>query len=310
MSKLISVISTCYNEESNITSCYEIIKELFKQNGYNYEHIFVDNFSQDNSKKIIRDICKKDSNVKAIFNSKNYGPFLSNFNGLKYATGDYIIVNFASDIQDPPEIINKFLGKMEEGFDVVYGIKDTTDENVFFKKTRRIFYYLIDKFSTSNNPRNANEFMCVSKRILDKIINHKDYFPYIRGYFGKISDNISFIHFNRNKRISGKSKNSYFDLYTQAINAIISTMDKPIKCLSFFSLLTIAISGMLMIYSLISKIVFPLTAPKGITFLILIILFFFSLIILILSLMLEYLIAIHEQVRFNLEVSVDEKINF
>ena len=100
------------------------------------------------------------------------------------------------------------------------------------------------------------------------------------------------------------------DLYTQAINAIISTMDKPIKCLSFFSLLTIAISGMLMIYSLISKIVFPLTAPKGITFLILIILFFFSLIILILSLMLEYLIAIHEQVRFNLEVSVDEKINF
>ena len=69
MSKFISIISTCYNEETNITSCYEIIKELFKKNGYNYEHIFVDNFSQDNSKKIIRDICKKDTNVKAIFNS-------------------------------------------------------------------------------------------------------------------------------------------------------------------------------------------------------------------------------------------------
>lgn len=310
MSKFISIISTCYNEETNITSCYEIIKELFKKNGYNYEHIFVDNFSQDNSKKIIRDICKKDTNVKAIFNSKNYGPFLSNFNGLKHATGDYIIVNFAADIQDPPELINKFLKKIEEGYDVVYGVKNSTDENFFLNKCRKIFYYFIDKFSTSTNPRNANEFMCISKKMLDKITNHKDYFPYIRGYFGKITDNISFIHFDRNKRKSGKSKNSLFHLYTQAINATISTMDKPIRFLSIFSLLTIAISAILILYTLASKIIFPMSAPRGFAFMTIIILFFFSLIILILSLILEYLIAIHEQVRFNLDISVDEKINF
>lgn len=310
MSKFISVISTCYNEETNINKCYENIKKLFTENGFKYEHIFVDNFSKDNSKKIIRDICKKDKNVKAIFNSKNYGPFLSNFNGLKHATGDYIIVNFASDMQDPPEMINKFLKEMEKGFDVVYGIKNKTDENFFLSKSRRIFYYFIDKFSTSSNPRNANEFMCISKKILYKINNHKDYFPYIRGYFGKISDNVSFIKFDRHKRNSGKSKNSFFELYTQAINAAISTMDKPIRSLGIFSLITIGISFILIIYSLISKIIFPLSAPKGFAFLTIIILFFFSLIVLILSLILEYLIAIHEQVRFNLDVTVDEKINF
>ena len=310
MSNLISIISTCYNEENNIEKCHQIIRNLFIKNGLSYEHIFVDNFSTDNSREIIRKICKEDKKVKAIFNSKNYGPFLSNFNGLKSASGDYIIVNFASDIQDPPEIINEFLSKMNQGYDVVYGVKNSTDENIILSKCRKIFYYLINKFSSSPNPENANEFMCISKKILDKIRNHKDYFPYIRGYFGKISDNTTLVKFDRNKRERGSSKNSIFDLYTQAINAAISTMDRPVRLLTIFSLSVIALSFVILIYSLISKILFPLSAPKGFAFLTIILLFFFSLILLILSLILEYLIAIHEQIRFNLDVSVDEKINF
>lgn len=310
MSKFITIISTCYNEETNINKCHEIVKELFEKNGLKYEHIFIDNYSKDNSRKIIREICNNDKHVKAIFNSKNYGPFLSNFNGLKSASGDYIIVNFAADIQDPPELINEFLKKMNEGYDVVYGIKKSTDESFIIRKCRRIFYYLINKFSTSSNPENANEFMCISKKVLDKIRNHKDYFPYIRGYFGKISDNITFVYFDRYKRQSGKSKNSIFDLYTQAINAAISTMDKPVRILTVFSLFVIALSFINILYAFISKILFPLSAPKGFAFITIVVLFFFSLVLLILSLILEYLIAIHEQIRFNLDVSIDEKINF
>lgn len=310
MSKLISVISTCYNEETNIEKCYQIVRDLFNKKGLKYEHIFVDNYSIDNSRNIIRRICKEDKNVKAILNSKNYGPFLSNFNGLKEASGDYIIVNFASDIQDPPEVINEFLKKMEEGYDVVYGLKNSTDENLILRKCRKIFYYFINKFSSSSNPENSNEFMCISKKVLDKIRDHKDYFPYIRGYFGKISDNSTFVKFDRNKRKSGKSKNSIFDLYTQAINAAISTMDKPIRVFTVFSLSIIIFSFLVLIYAFFLKILFPLSAPKGFAFLTIILLFFFSWILLILSLVLEYLIAIHEQIRFNLDVSVDEKINF
>jgi hypothetical protein len=152
--------------------------------------------------------------------------------------------------------------------------------------------------------------MCISKKVLDKIRDHKDYFPYIRGYFGKISDNSTFVKFDRNKRKSGKSKNSIFDLYTQAINAAISTMDKPIRVFTVFSLSIIIFSFLLLIYAFFLKILFPLSAPKGFAFLTIILLFFFSWILLILSLVLEYLIAIHEQIRFNLDVSVDEKINF
>ncbi len=310
MSKLISIISTCYNEEINLEKCYLNIKNLFKNSNYNYEHIFVDNHSSDNSKTLIRKFCEKDKNVKAIFNSKNYGPFLSNFNGLKYANGDYIIVNFASDNQDPPEIINDFLFKMEEGYDVVYGIKLSTDDSFVLSRCRKIFYYFVNKFSNSTNPENANEFMCINKKVLDKLRNHKDYFPYIRGYFGKISDNCAFIKFDRKNRSGGKSKNSFFDLYTQAVNAFISTMDKPIKILTMLSFITIFFSSFMIIYSIISKLLIPSSAPEGFTFLTVTIIFFFSLVLLLLSLILEYLIAIHQQSRFNLDISIDEKINF
>ena len=131
MSKLISVISICYNEELNIFKCYQKVKELFQINKLEYEHIFADNCSKDNTKKIIEDICAYDKNIKAIFNAKNYGPFVSNFNALKYASGDYIIVNYAADMQDPVEKINELLNKINEGYDVVYAVKNSTKDNFF-----------------------------------------------------------------------------------------------------------------------------------------------------------------------------------
>lgn len=134
MSKLITVISTCYNEELNILECYHKVKELFNNNKLKYEHIFADNNSKDNTKKIIESICNQDKNVKAVFNAKNYGPFLNNFNALKFASGDYIIVNYAADMQDPIEKINELLNKINEGYDVVYAVKNSTKENFFFSK--------------------------------------------------------------------------------------------------------------------------------------------------------------------------------
>jgi len=310
MSKLITVISTCYNEELNILECYHKVKELFNNNKLKYEHIFADNNSKDNTKKIIESICNQDKNVKAVFNAKNYGPFLSNFNALKFASGDYVIVNYAADMQDPIEKINELLNKINEGYDVVYAVKNSTKENFFLAKSRKIFYFLINKFSDNTHPENANEFMCITKKILEEIKNCNDYFPYIRGYFGKLTDNFAYIYFERNKRIKGKSKNNFFNLYTQAINGLVSTMNKPIRILSLFSIITVFGSTFLVIYIFFAKIFFQDALPKGITFLSIIILFFFTFLILLMSLVLEYLIAIHEQVRFKNTVFVEKKINF
>jgi glycosyltransferase involved in cell wall biosynthesis len=310
MKKKISIISICYNEEESIKNCYNEIKKFFFESIFDYEHIFVDNFSKDNSRKIIREICSKDKKVKAIFNGKNYGPFLSNFNGLKYASGDYIIVNFPVDMQDPVDVIEKFLRKTDQNFDVIYAVKDSSDENIVMKILRIFFYFLISIFSSSKIPRNANEFLCISKKILDLIKEHHDYFPYIRGYFPKLTDNISYINYRRNKRKLGKSKNNLFDLYVQASNGYVSTIDRPIRILSMFAIFLILISFFFIIYTTVIKFISPELAPKGITLITTILLFFFSFTLLILSIILEYLIAIHEQVRFKLCINIDEKINF
>lgn len=310
MSKLISVISICYNEELNIRKCYQKVKELFQINKLNYEHIFADNCSKDNTKKIIEEICQNDKNIKAIFNAKNYGPFVSNFNALKFASGDYIIINYAVDMQDPVEKINELLNKINQGYDVVYAIKNSTKDNFLLAKSRKIFYFFINKFSESNNPENANEFMCVTKKILNEIKESNDYFPYIRGYFGKLTDNFAYIYYDRNIRANGNSKNNLFNLYTQAINGLISTMNKPIRILSLFSIITVFCSAILMIYIFYTKLFLKEFAPEGISFISIILLFFFSFLILLISLVLEYLIAIHEQTRFKNKVFIEKKINF
>lgn len=310
MNEKISIISTCYNEEENIEDCYNAIKNLFYNKDFEYEHIFIDNNSSDKSRFIIEKICRDDIRVKAIFNTRNYGPFLSNFNALKYVNGDFIIVNFACDMQDPPEVISEMIIEINKGFDVVYAVKKQTDENYFLSLIRNFFYFIINKFSSYKYQANVNEFICCKKFVIDEIIKSHDYFPYIRAYFRRITEKSSLIYFNRRKRNKGRSKNNFLDLYGQAINGLISTMDIPVKILSFGSFIVIIISCLLIFFSIIIKLISPEIAPKGFTVLLIAILSFFSITIFILSICLEYIIAIHNQVRFRHNVIIEKKINF
>jgi len=119
--KTISIISPCYNEEENVRACYEAVRVLFENelSGYQREHIFSDNASIDSTVAILREIAKNDTNVKVIINARNFGPFRSMFNGLRYATGDAVLVFLPVDLQDPPELIPQFVKHWEQGIDVV-----------------------------------------------------------------------------------------------------------------------------------------------------------------------------------------------
>jgi len=308
MKEKISVISTCFNEEDTILDCYNSIKNTLEN--YNYEHIFVDNYSYDRSRLIIKEICEKDKKVKAIFNSKNYGPFLSNYNALNFTSGEIVIVNFPTDMQDPPEKILEMIKEIEKGFDIVYGIKTNTEENFLMKISRNFFYFIVNKFSSNYYPQNVNEFICVRKKIVDSVKGSNDYFPYVRGYFAKASDNYSKIYYSRNKRQKGKSKNNLLELYSQATNGLISTMDKFVHILSLFFLLVSAISLFSTFFIIGKKLINPISAPQGFAFLTSVSLLFFSFLVFLLCLILEYLIAIHRQVRFNNKIIVESKLNF
>ena len=230
----LTIISTCFNEIENVEECYNVVKKIMHKNNIEYEHIFVDNNSNDGTLKILEKICESDKNVKLIVNYKNYGPFLSNFNALKYVSGNYVIINFAADLQDPEEMIVKMYEKIQEGYDVVYGKKTNTDEGFFIKRLRKLYYYIIHKSSENYYPMNVNEFMCVKKEIVEQLKDINDYFPYTRGYIARLTENFFEIEFDRKSRFKGKSKNNLFDLYTQGMNGLIFTMDKSIRLVGLF----------------------------------------------------------------------------
>jgi len=308
--KDLCIISTCYNEELNVQECYKNIKNIMLKNNINYEHIFSDNCSTDNTARIIEDICKNDTSVKLLVNSKNYGPFLNNFNALKYANAKYVLINYASDMQDPPEVIIDMYNKINNGFDVIYAVKNNTADNFLLKNLRRLFYYILNKCSDTYLPMNVNEFILVKNELVKNLIKVQDYFPYIRGYIARLTDNFEIVYYERLARKKGKSKNSFLDLYSQAMNGLIFTMNKSIRFFGIVFLFFGLVSIIILLSSIFFKVFFPNIAPKGITMLICLVTFFFSITICTLSLILEYILAIHSQIRGNMEVQIKYKKNF
>ena len=142
--KRISIISPAYNEEDNVEACYQAVAELFAKGGplanYEREHIFADNASEDRTAEILRGLAAKDPCVKVILNARNFGPFRSNFNALRYATGDAVVVFLPADLQDPPEVIPEMVRLWEGGTEVVAGMRANREETLALRSFRRIFY--------------------------------------------------------------------------------------------------------------------------------------------------------------------------
>jgi glycosyltransferase involved in cell wall biosynthesis len=139
----ISIVTPCYNEELNVDECYEQVRALFEGplNRYDHEHIFCDNSSTDGTVGKLQAIAQRDKRVKMIVNSRNFGAFANIFNGLTATSGDAVVVMLAADLQDPPAIMTDFVRLWEQGYEVVYGIRQVREESWLLRTGRRIFYH-------------------------------------------------------------------------------------------------------------------------------------------------------------------------
>ena len=146
--KVISVMIPTYNEEENARPIYEAVRDEIRKDcpDYDYEILFIDNKSQDRTRRIITDICAQDPKVKAIFNSKNFGQFNSPYYGMIHTTGDCTIT-ICADFQDPVEMIPKFVAEWEKGYKIVIGKKTTSQENPVMYFLRDCYYKTIKKMS-------------------------------------------------------------------------------------------------------------------------------------------------------------------
>jgi glycosyltransferase involved in cell wall biosynthesis len=311
--KKISVITPCFNEEGNIKSCYEAVKEIFdtKLHAYEYEHIFCDNNSKDLTLKVLRDISKNDKNVKVIVNSRNFGGPNSMFNGVISASGDAIIPMLPADLQDPPELIIDFIGHWENGYHVIFGVRAKREESLVMRYIRTCYYKLISKFAGIYIPLNSGDFGLIDKKIQNILKNSDDYSPYLRGMIANCGFDTIEVPYTWKARKWGSSKFNIYSLVDIGLNGLISFSNLPMRLCMFFGFFISLASILYALFLFIKILAYPsLTVVSGIPTIIIALFLFSGINLFFLGLLGEYITAIHSQVRKKPLVIEKERINF
>ena len=217
------------NEQENIESVQRQIKNVFYElPQYDYEHIFIDNASTDDTVKILKNIAKEDSRVKIIVNTRNFGHIRSPFYAMLQARGD-AVVTFVSDLQDPPALIKDFVKKWEEGYKIVIGVKNESDENALMFFIRKLYYNLIKKFAEVEQIKNFNGFGLYDQRFIEELRKLDDPYPYFRGLICEIGYPIKTVPYEQPARKRGFTKNNFYTLYDMAILGITNHSKIPIR---------------------------------------------------------------------------------
>ena len=218
MKKRISVLIPTYNEEENVVPLSEAIVAEFQKNlpQYEYEIVFIDNDSTDTTRDKIRMICKKDPQIKAIFNAKNFGQFNSPYYGLMQTTGECVIL-MCADFQDPIDMIPKFVEEWEAGNKIVIGIKSKSKENKIMYFLRSCYYKLIKKMSSVEQIEHFTGFGLYDRGFIEVLKELDDPTPFLRGIVAELGYKRKDIEYQQEKRRAGKTHNNWYSLYDAAM---------------------------------------------------------------------------------------------
>lgn len=309
----ISIISPCYNEEDNVEACHAAVLALFAPGGplahHEREHIFSDNASEDGTVAILRRLAAEDGAVKVILNARNFGPFRSNFNALRYATGDAILVFLPVDLQDPPEMIPEMVRHWEAGIEVVAGARANREETLALRSCRRIFYRIVNTLSDFEIPENVGEFQLIDRKVWEVVVSHRDQYPYIRGIIASAGFRRLILPYTWKARKRGISKNNALRLVDQAMNGIFAFTDAPMRFASFAGFGIAALALLYAVVTFVLSLLLPDLAPAGTRTIIIALFFFAGVQLMFIGMLGEYITAIHAQVRRGPMVVERERIN-
>jgi polyisoprenyl-phosphate glycosyltransferase len=308
--KLISVVTPCYNEEENVKDLYQQIKDIFNSlEGYAYEHIFIDNSSEDGTVKILKKIAKEDRNVKIIVNAGNFGHIRSPYYALLQAKGDAVIL-MTADLQDPPHMIKDFLRKWEEGFKIVIGVKSKSEENPVLFAVRKLYYRLMKAFSETEQIKNFTGFGLYDRKFIDILKELNDPYPYLRGLIAEIGLERAEIEFIQPKRKKGKSHNNFYTLYDMAMLGFVNHSKVPLRMAAFVGFVTAICSFLIAVFYFVYKIIFWNSFQVGIAPIIIGFFFFSSIQLCFIGIIGEYVGATYTQVKRRPLVIEKERVNF
>ena len=292
----VSAVIACYRDGPAIPIMYERLTRVFTALKIDYEIVFVNDCSPDDSEEVIRDITSRDRRVLGITHSRNFGSQAAFRSGMELASKNACVL-LDGDLQDPPELIHEFVEQWRAGHDVVYGRRVKREAPWYMQWAYRAFYRLFDGSSYLEIPRDAGDFSLMDKRVVRCLLEFPERDLFLRGIRAFAGFKQVGVDYVRPERMFGTTTNSLFKNLDWAKKGILSFSHLPLNFLSAASLTLVGIAIVLSLFQIGARLLFPEAAPRGITTLMLLLIFFGSVNLLAVSLVGEYIAKIFDEVK-------------
>jgi dolichol-phosphate mannosyltransferase len=292
----LSIVIPIFNEESNILALHQRLSTVLLGIGVSYELLFVNDGSVDNSIHLLKALALKDEQVKYIDFSRNFGHQIAVSAGLEYAEGKKIVI-IDADLQDPPEIIADLYLKMQEGFDVVYAKRKARKGETWLKRqTAKWFYRLLKKITSVEIPVDTGDFRIMDKKIVEILKTMPERHKFLRGQIAWVGFRQTFIEYERDERLGGKTGYTYRKMLRFALDGITAFSDLPLKIVTWFGFLVSFIAFLMILFAFYSRFILQ-DYEKGWTSLIVCVLFIGGIQMIAIGIIGEYLSRMNTDIR-------------
>ena len=288
----------------------EAVVRLFEEEltEYDYEILFIDNDSSDHTRALLREICRKNKHIRAIFNARNFGQFNSPYYGMCQTTGDCTVA-ICCDFQDPVELIPQFVREWENGYKIVCGIKTTSKENKFMRFLRSCYYKTIRKMSDVDQIEHFTGFGLYDRSFIQVLRELNDPTPFLRGIVAELGYRRKDIPYEQQKRRAGKTHNNWFTLYDAAMLSFTSYTKAGLRIATVSGFAMASVSMVVALIYLILKLVYWERFVAGMTPILLAVLVFGSIQLFFIGFLGEYVLSINKRMMKRPLVIEEERIN-
>lgn len=309
--KKISVLIPCYNEEENVEPISQAVVETLERDlpQYDYELVFIDNDSRDNTRPILRRLCGENPRIKAIFNARNFGQFNSPYYGMLQVDGDCVI-EMVADFQDPVELIPQYVKAWEEGYKIVIGIKTSSRESRIMYALRSFYYKAIKKLSDVEQIEHFTGSGLYDRDFIEVLRKLDDPTPFLRGIVAELGYKRKEIPYEQPQRRAGKTHNNFYRLYDAAMLSITSYTKVGLRLATLVGGISAFFSMIVAMVYLVMKLIWWDRFPAGMVPMLIGMLFLGSVQIFFIGMVGEYVLSINQRVMKRPLVVEEERLNF
>jgi dolichol-phosphate mannosyltransferase len=304
----LSAVIACYRDAPAVPIMHERLSRVFGEIGADYEIVFVNDASPDDAREVLTDLAGRDPKVVVVNHTRAFGSQSAFTSGMRIATGDAVVL-LDGDLQDPPEIIPRFVEQWRAGFDIVYGVRVQRETTAFMRRAYKLFYRIFRRLSYVNIPLDAGDFGLLDRRVVDTLNGLPESHRFIRGLRAWVGYRQIGVPYVRPERMFGKTTNSLVKNIGWARRAIVSFSYVPLDLIAWLALVTVGISFIALVTQLVLHFADPNLAPKGFTTLIVGMLFIGGIQLLCLAIIGSYMAHIYEESKHRPPYLIESVLN-